>query len=68
VVEWSEKLQVWCIEDSEGRCLSYRGHVNGRTAAKDEAIALAFAMIRDGRMPNPERAKQTRAERLAQER
>jgi hypothetical protein len=67
-VEWSEKLQIWCIEDAEGRCLSHRGHVHGKAAAKKAAVALAFDMIRDGPMPSPERAKEIRKERLERRR
>jgi hypothetical protein len=58
-VEWSEKRQAWCIED-EGRCLSHKSHVHGSAVAKNEAVALAQAMIADGRMPTPEQAKQAR--------
>jgi len=59
-VEWSEKQQLWCIEDAEGRCLSHRASIHAKAAAKDDAVALAFAMIRDGRMPSPEEARQAR--------
>jgi hypothetical protein len=62
-VEWSEKQQAWCIEDAEGRCLTHRAHQHSKAAAKDEAVALAFAMIRDGRMPSPEEARQARKDR-----
>jgi hypothetical protein len=62
-VEWSEKHQQWCIEDAEGRCLSHMSHVHGRAAAKDEAVALAEAMIRDGRLPTPEAASAARRAR-----
>jgi len=67
-VEWSEKRQAWCIEDAEGRCLSHRAHVHGQAAAEDDAVALAFEMIRDGRMPSPEQARQTRQARLERRR
>ena len=67
-VEWSEKRQCWCIEDAEGRCLSHRGHIHGKAAAKDEAVALAFEMIRDGRLPSPERVKEIREARLERRR
>ena len=63
-VEWSEKRQAWCIEDAQGRCLSHKSHVHGSAVAKNEAVALAQAMIADGRMPTPEQAKQTRKARL----
>lgn len=56
-VEWSEKRQAWCIEDAEGRCLAHPESVHGRAPTKDEAVALAIAMIRDGRLPSPEAAR-----------
>ena len=56
-VEWSEKRGAWCIEDAEGRYLSHRSHVGGEDEDKAGAIALAEAMIRDGRMPSPEDAR-----------
>jgi hypothetical protein len=55
-VEWSEKRQPWCIEDAEGRCLKHLDHVHGENADRNAAVALAEAMIRDGRMPDPETA------------
>jgi hypothetical protein len=67
-IEWSEKRQVWCIEDAEGRCLSHHSHVHGEDKDKAGATALAEAMIRDGRMPTPEDAKQARQERLKRDR
>jgi hypothetical protein len=62
-VEWSEKRQRWCIEDCEGRCLKHVASIRGQAASRDEAIALAEAMIRDGRMPSPERARAEADER-----
>ena len=56
-VEWSEKRQQWCIQDCEGRCLTHAPSIRGMAASKDEAVALAEAMIRDGRMPDPETAR-----------
>ena len=35
-VEWSEKRQALCIEDTEGRCLSHHAHVHGEDRDKDE--------------------------------
>ena len=67
-VEWSEKRQTWCIEDAEGRGLSHRDHVHCTAAAKDAAVELAFEMIRDGRMPSPERALEIRKEQLERRR
>jgi hypothetical protein len=72
IVEWSEKRQCWCIEDAEGRCLAHAEHIHGKAPTKDEAVALALDMIRDGRLPRPEVAKaaqevhrKARAERRA---
>ncbi len=67
-VEWSEKRKAFCIEDAEGRCLSHHSHVHGEDKDKAGAVALAEAMIRDGRMPTPEQAKAARAERLKRDR
>jgi hypothetical protein len=67
-VEWSDKRQAYCIEDAEGRCLSHHSHIHGKDKAKDGAVALAEAMIRDGRMPTPEEARKARRERLKRDR
>jgi hypothetical protein len=67
-VEWSEKRQAWCIQDAEGRCLAHTASVHAQTESKAEALALAEAMIRDGRLPNPEDAKRARDERVQRER
>jgi hypothetical protein len=56
-VEWSEKHQRWCIEDAEGHCLTHREHIHGGDIDRDAAVALAEAMIRDGRRPDPETAR-----------
>jgi hypothetical protein len=71
-VEWSERRQAWCIEDAEGRCLEHAESIHGQAPTKDEAVALALDMIRDGRLPSPEAAKaaegtrrEARAERRA---
>jgi len=61
-VEWSEKHGVWCIEDTEGKCLRHASSIHGRAAAKDEAIALAERLVRDGTLPAPEEAKRRRHE------
>ena len=55
-VEWSEKRQAWCVEDAAGQCLRHVGSIKGAAASKEEAVALAEAMIADGRMPDPETA------------
>jgi hypothetical protein len=62
-VEWSEKRQQWCVEDAEGRCLTHTASIRGSAASKEEAVALAEAMIRDGRMPDPETARTEATER-----
>ena len=62
-VEWSEKRQRWCVEDVEGQCLRHVGSIRGMAASKDEAVALATAMIADGRMPTPEQARAEHEER-----
>ena len=67
-VEWSEKRKQWCIEDADGRCLSHKGHIHGAEASRDAAVALAKAMIRDGRMPDPETARRNRKERVERQR
>jgi hypothetical protein len=55
-IEWSPKRNAWCIEDTEGKCLTHTDHIHGQAAAKDSAIELAKTMIRDGRMPSPLKA------------
>jgi hypothetical protein len=67
-VEWSEKRQMWCIEDVLGACLKHTSSIHGQAAAKEEAETLAGAMIRDGRFPSPEEANAARRERRAQRR
>ena len=62
-VEWSEKQQCWCIEDAEGCCLRHQEDERGRAASRHAAVALAREMIRDGRMPSPEQARETRTAR-----
>lgn len=56
-VEWSRTRQVFCIEDAAGRCLTHHASIHGEHTDKHEAVALAKAMIRDGRMPTPEDAE-----------
>lgn len=56
-VEWSSKYKRWCIEDAEGRCLTHLDNIHAAEPTKDAAVALAKAMIVDGRMPDPETAK-----------
>jgi hypothetical protein len=63
-VEWSEERQQWCIEDAEGRCLLHRGSIHGAEASREAAAALAEAMIRDGRMPDPKTLREKREKRL----
>jgi hypothetical protein len=64
-VEWSERRQAWCIEDTEGACLAHAAHIHGRASTKEAAAALAIEMIRDGRMPSPEAAHAAREAHLA---
>jgi hypothetical protein len=52
-VEWSEKRQEWCIEDSLGRGLKHAGDLRGTADSRHAAIELAVQMIRDGRLPTP---------------
>ena len=61
-VEWSERRQRWCIQDAEGHCLRHKSSIHGAEVSKAAAVALAEAMIRDGRMPDPETAKQNLAD------
>jgi hypothetical protein len=67
-IEWSDKRQAWCIEDAWGQCLSHHSHIHGIDKDKDGAIALAEAMIHDGRLPSPEAAYKAREERLSRDR
>lgn len=62
-VEWSEKRQRWCVEDVEGQCLKHVASIRGQAASKAEAVALAEAMVRDGRMPSPAQARVEHQER-----
>jgi hypothetical protein len=67
-VEWSEKRGVWCIEDAEGRCLRHASSIHGKAAAKEEAIALAERMVRDGTLPSPQDAADLHREAKQRER
>jgi hypothetical protein len=67
-VEWSEKRGAWCIEDAEGQCLRHASSIHGQAAAKEEAVALAEQMVRDGTLPSPERAAVLRREAAQRER
>jgi hypothetical protein len=62
LVEWGGPGR-WCIEDDQGRCLTHAEDTRGTAPTLADAIALAAAMIRDGRMPSPEEAKQLAKER-----
>jgi hypothetical protein len=57
-VEWSAGRQTWCVQDAAGRCLAHCDHIVGTNIDQRTAIALAKAMIIDGRMPTPEEAEQ----------
>jgi hypothetical protein len=67
-VEWSEKRQAWCIEDACGECLAHASSLVGQAASRDEAVALALAMIADGRMRTPQQACEHRREVSRRER
>jgi hypothetical protein len=67
-VEWSEKRAVWCIEDAEGKCLRHTSSIRGQAASKEEAVARAEQMVRDGTMPAPEEARRLHREHLKRER
>lgn len=67
-VEWSKKRQAWCIEDAEGKCLRHAASIHGQAAAKEEAIAIAQAMICDGTMPSPEQARELHKDERERER
>jgi hypothetical protein len=62
-VEWSPQRRAWCVQDAAGRCLAHCEHIQGQDIDQRTAIALAKAMIRDGRMPSPEQARQSLKER-----
>jgi hypothetical protein len=57
-VEWSPSRRTWCIQDACGHCLVHCDHIVGTNIDQRAAVALAKAMIRDGRMPTPEDAEQ----------
>ena len=63
-----ERKEVRWGEDAEGRCLKHRDHIHGKEPDKNAAVLLATAMIRDGRLPTPEAAKQCRKDRLERRR
>ena len=67
-VEWSASRRGWYIQDASGRCLSHCDAVHGQDVNSATAVKLAKAMIRDGRMPNPEDAQQQLDERLRRDR
>jgi hypothetical protein len=62
IIEWGGPGK-WCIEDDQGRCLTHAEDTRGTAPTLADAIALAEAMIRDGRMPSPEHAKRLAVER-----
>jgi hypothetical protein len=57
-VEWSPRRRRWCIEDGVGMCLAHVEHIHSENVDAAEAIRLAKAMIRDGRMPTPEEVQE----------
>src|SRR5262245_19891046 len=52
-IEWSGKRNAWCVEDACGRCLAHEPSICGQAAARDAAVELAQAMIRDGPYAKP---------------
>jgi hypothetical protein len=60
-VEWSDKRQQWCVEDAAGQCLQHVSSIHGTATSKTAAVQLAKAIIRDGRMPDPHAAWETRS-------
>jgi hypothetical protein len=67
-VEWSPSRKTWCVQDAAGRCLAHCDHIVGQDIDQRTAVALAKAMIRDGRMPTPEEAERQLQERREQDR
>jgi hypothetical protein len=67
-VEWSAVRRAWCIEDAAGHCLAHCEHVHGEHIDQQTAVALAKAMIRDGRVPTPEEANRQLEESQSQRR
>ena len=67
IIEWGGPGR-WCIEDDQGRCLTHAEDTHGTAPTLADAIKLAEAMIRDGRMPSPEQAKQLAVERQEKQR
>lgn len=65
-VQWSPQRSAWCIQDCMGYCLEHIEHFhvqvdgdpNNRLASRQQALDLAEQMIRDGRMPSPEKARE----------
>jgi hypothetical protein len=66
-VEWSPRRRTWCIQDACGHCLAHCEHIHGDHIDQRTAVALAKAMIRDGRMPTPEEAERRLQQRQLQE-
>ena len=68
-VEWTEKRQRWCIEDSEGRCLTHAASIRGMAESKQEAVALGRS--HGSRWPNADpktaRAEHEERRRVARE-
>jgi len=64
-VQWSSQRKAWCIQDACGYCLTHIEHLhlqvpNTGDGGRDStnAIEKAKEMIRDGRMPAPEQARE----------
>ena len=67
-IEWSDRRVAWCVEDAAGACLRHASSIHGQAAAREDAIALAEAMIRGGEFPAPEEVRKTDEERRQRER
>jgi len=57
-VEWSPSRRPWCIQDAAGHCLAPVEHIHAEDADAETAVRLAKRMIRDGRLPTPEQARE----------
>ena len=67
-VEWSPARRAWCVQDASGRCLAHCDAIHGENVDAGTAVRLAKVMIRDGRMPSPEQARQQLEEHLQRDR
>jgi hypothetical protein len=63
-IEWSPSRRAWCVQDASGRCLAHCDAIHSEHIDASTAVQLAKTMIRDGRIPTPEDARQQLNERL----